>query len=135
MSFLIYLLLGSIFGFGLAYSGMTDPLKVLGFLDIFGAWDVTLAFVMGGGVTVTLIAYHVILKRNTPALTDTFCLPNAKSIDGKLLGGALLFGIGWGLYGYCPGPAVAALSYFHSDTYLFVISMIIGIWINQRKRI
>lgn len=133
MSIIVYLLLGTIFGLGLAYSGMTDPLKVLGFLDIFGAWDITLIFVMGGGVTVTLIGYHFIFKKQSPVLANSFCLPTAKAIDTKLILGAVLFGIGWGLYGYCPGPAIAALSYLHSDTYLFVMAMLIGVWINQRK--
>ncbi len=132
MKALVYLIGGIIFGFGLAYSGMTDPRKVQGFLDIFGAWDITLIFVMGGGLTVTLIGYHFIFKRHSPIFTDTFCLPTNKHIDKNLISGAVLFGIGWGLYGYCPGPAVAALSYLDSDTFLFVFAMLAGAYLQRR---
>lgn len=104
------LLCGVVFGVGLAVSGMIDPAKVIGFLDFAGAWDPTLAFVMGGALAVTIPAFHLVLKRSRPVLADGFSLPAKSSLDGKLLGGAALFGVGWGLVGFCPGPAVAALA-------------------------
>lgn len=120
------LLCGIIFGVGLAVSGMTDTAKVLGFLDLFGQWIPDLAFVMGGAVCVTLISFRFILGQNSPALTDSFDLPGNNSIDPRLLGGAAIFGIGWGVYGYCPGPAISALVYLDSKTFVFVVSMLAG---------
>jgi uncharacterized protein len=135
MKSFIYLLLGLLFGLGLAYSGMTDPAKVLGFLDLLGDWDPTLIFVMTSGVTTTMLAYFFILKRR-PLLADSFCLPTLRHIDRNLVVGAILFGTGWGLYGYCPGPAIAALSYLHTDTFLFVAAMCTGVFLQnlQKKR-
>lgn len=101
---------GIVFGLGLAVSGMIDPAKVIGFLDFAGAWDPTLAFVMGGALLVTVPAFRLVLKRPSPVLADSFSLPARSSLDGRLLGGAALFGLGWGLVGFCPGPAVAALA-------------------------
>jgi uncharacterized membrane protein YedE/YeeE len=133
MSALLYLIFGLLFGLGLAYSGMTDPQKVLGFLDLFGAWDPTLIFVMASGVGITMLAYHLIFKRR-PIFSEDFCLPGKTGIDSKLVIGAILFGIGWGLYGYCPGPAIAALSYLNGDTFLFVAAMIGGICIHSWQK-
>ena len=126
------LLCGLIFGVGLALSGMTDTAKVLGFLDLFGAWIPDLAFVMGGAVCVTLVTFRFILKRDTPLLNAAFELPKATAIDARLLGGAALFGIGWGLYGYCPGPALSALVYLDGQTVLFVVAMICGMALSNR---
>jgi len=130
---IICLLLGLLFGIGLAYSGMTDPNKVLGFLDLFGRWDPTLVFVMASGVTTTFIAYKIILKREKPVFSALFSLPTHTAIDSKLIGGALMFGVGWGLYGYCPGPAIASLSYLNYESFLFVAAMGAGIWIRSRQ--
>ena len=106
------LIAGLLFGLGLAISQMTNPAKVLNFLDITGTWDPTLAFVMGGAVLVTLISFRFILKQDRPLFEGQFHLPTRSDIDGRLLGGAALFGIGWGLAGYCPGPGIAALVMF-----------------------
>lgn len=127
------LLAGMIFGFGLALSGMTDTNRVLGFLDLAGAWDPTLIFVIGSAVLVTLIAFRFILRRPKPFLGADFHLPPGKrDIDARLLGGAALFGIGWGLYGYCPGPALTALIYAEADTLLFVVAMLAGMAVSSR---
>lgn len=103
------LVTGLIFGLGLAVAGMTDPAKVLGFLDLAGDWDPSLAFVMGAGVIVTFIGYRLVLKRSGPVLAGAFQIPTRKDIDGNLIAGAALFGIGWGVAGYCPGPALSSL--------------------------
>ena len=126
------LLCGLIFGVGLAVSGMTDTAKVLGFLDLFGEWVPDLAFVMGGAVCVTLISFRFILRRRAPVLTDEFNLPGSKNIDLRLISGAAVFGIGWGVYGYCPGPAISALVYFDSQTVMFVVAMFIGMALANR---
>lgn len=120
------LICGTLFGIGLAMSGMTDTAKVQGFLDIFGNWVPDLAFVMGGAVLVTLALTRPILKRSAPLFADRFFLPEKSSIDRSLILGSLCFGIGWGLYGYCPGPAIAALSYLDWNAYLFVAAMVCG---------
>ena len=130
MNIALYLIFGLIFGLGLSYSGMTDPNKVLGFLDLLGDWDPSLAFVMASGVVTTMLAYRLILKRK-PILAKEFCLPGKRHIDRDLIIGALLFGIG--LYGYCPGPAVASLSYLQTDSYLFVAAMMAGVYLRSRQ--
>jgi len=123
------LLTGLIFGMGLALSGMTDTAKVQGFLDITGAWVPDLMFVMGGALIVTLGATPLVLSRAKPLFADMFSLPASKAIDGRLIGGGVLFGIGWGLWGYCPGPAIAALAYGYESTLIFCVAMIAGMWI------
>lgn len=100
---------GVIFGIGLLVSGMANPAKVLNFLDLFGAWDPSLAFVMGGAIAVTLPGYFLIRRRSTPLFADILRWPERTDIDTPLLGGASLFGMGWGLGGFCPGPALAAM--------------------------
>lgn len=100
---------GALFGLGLAVSGMANPAKVIGFLDVAGDWDPTLAFVMGGAILVAMPAFHRIFKLQRPVLAKRFELPNKSSLDGRLIWGSALFGIGWGLSGFCPGPAVVAL--------------------------
>jgi len=117
---------GVLFGVGLALSGMTDTTKVLGFLDIFGSWVPDLLFVMGGAVCVTLVAFRFVLRRQRPLLVDSFSLPANKFVDARLLGGAAIFGLGWGIYGYCPGPALSALIYLDADTMIFVGAMFAG---------
>ena len=106
---LIALLAGALFGVGLAVSGMMNPAKVIGFLDFAGDWDPTLAFVMGGALLVCVPAFRVVLRRQRPVLASSFALPTKSALDARLLGGAALFGVGWGLSGFCPGPALAAL--------------------------
>lgn len=126
MKGIVGLLCGMVFGVGLAMSGMTDTAKVLGFLDVTGQWVPDLAFVMGGAVLVTLIAFRFVLKMKKPVLNPRFSLPGSSMIDGRLLGGAAIFGIGWGVYGYCPGPAISALTYLDSKTAMFVAAMLVG---------
>jgi uncharacterized protein len=126
------LLCGILFGIGLAISGMTDTAKVLGFLDLFGSWIPDLAFVMGGAVCVTLVSFRLILRRSAPLLSENFKLPGNNTIDGRLLGGAAIFGIGWGVYGYCPGPAISALVYLDVKTVIFVVAMLLGMALANR---
>lgn len=126
MKALVGLLCGIVFGVGLAMSGMTDTAKVLGFLDVTGQWVPDLAFVMGGAVLVTLVAFRFVLKMQRPVLNPRFSLPGTTVIDGRLVGGAAIFGIGWGVYGYCPGPALAALTYLDQQTAMFVVAMLVG---------
>jgi uncharacterized membrane protein YedE/YeeE len=132
MKGLTALVCGLIFGAGLAMSGMTDTAKVIGFLDIFGEWVPDLGFVMGGAVLVTVVAFRLVLRRNNPILADSFALPTNTAIDGRLLGGAALFGVGWGIYGYCPGPAISALVYLNTDTVIFVAAMLVGMVIANK---
>tara|TARA_R110002095_G_scaffold397_3_gene2216 strand:+ start:1044 stop:1469 length:426 start_codon:yes stop_codon:yes gene_type:complete len=124
---LISLISGLLFGFGLALSGMVSPGKVIGFLDLTGNWDPSLAFVMGGGVLVTVISFHFILKRSSPLFGKDFKLPTKKDLDKYLVSGAILFGLGWGLGGFCPGPALSSLAYGNMKVVVFVLSMIGGI--------
>jgi uncharacterized protein len=132
----VALFAGTLFGLGLAVSGMTNPAKVIGFLDVAGDWDPTLAFVMGGALLVTIPAFRLILKRPRPILADGFALPTSSALDTRLLGGAALFGVGWGLAGFCPGPAVAALVTGLAPVFAFVAAMIAGMatykWIFER---
>jgi uncharacterized membrane protein YedE/YeeE len=129
---LLSLGIGALFGGGLALSSMTNPARVLGFLDLAGKWDPTLAFVMGGALLVTIPAFPAILRRSRPWLGAHFSLPNRKHIDRRLVGGAVLFGLGWGIAGLCPGPAIAALGLAPQKVWLFVGSMIAGIFLAQR---
>jgi uncharacterized protein len=121
------LLAGILFGLGLAVSQMINPAKVLGFLDFAGAWDPSLAVVMAGALGVTAVGYRLALRRPAPLLAARFDLPTLREIDRRLLAGAVLFGIGWGLVGYCPGPALAALGFGNPATWLFVAAMLAGV--------
>ena len=132
MKGIVALLCGTLFGIGLAVSGMTDTAKVLGFLDLFGTWVPDLAFVMGGAVCVTLIAFRFVLKMERPLLSPAFSLPTNKAIDGRLLTGAAIFGIGWGTYGYCPGPAISALVYMDVKIAMFEVAMLVGMALANR---
>jgi uncharacterized membrane protein YedE/YeeE len=115
---------GLIFGLGIAVSGMGNPAKVLNFFDIFGTWDPSLAFVMGGALITTAIGYRVIFgRRQAPLFEAKFNLPTARAIDAKLVGGSALFGVGWGIAGFCPGGAIPALGFAPRPTALFLISM------------
>jgi uncharacterized protein len=117
---------GVVFGVGLAISGMTKPEKVLGFLDVFGAWDASLAFVMAGAIGVHALAYRWTRGRTAPLFADTFAVPHRRDIDVKLLAGAALFGVGWGLSGFCPGPAIVSLASGSTAVGVFVASMLLG---------
>jgi uncharacterized membrane protein YedE/YeeE len=119
-------LIGLLFGWGLLISGMTDPGKVLGFLDLAGAWDPSLAFVMGGAVLVGLLGFTVAKKRSQSFLGSAMRLPTARDIDRRLVLGSLTFGAGWGLAGFCPGPALVAMGAGIPKAALFVVAMIAG---------
>lgn len=126
MRLFIALFTGVLFGLGLSISQMINPSKVLNFLDIFGNWDPSLMFVMGGGLIVNVLATWMILKRPAPVLHDFFHVPARKDIDWKLVSGAGLFGIGWGLAGYCPGPLVTSLSFVDGSILSIVLAYIVG---------
>lgn len=115
-----------LFALGLGVSGMTQPGRVIGFLDIAGRWDPALAFVMGSAVMVTFIGYRWVLRYPAPLLAAHFDMPSRKHIDGPLIGGAALFGVGWGLAGFCPGPAIVALASGSVDVLIFVAAMFAG---------
>lgn len=117
---------GALFGAGLALGGMTDPARVRGFLDLFGAWDPTLAFVMGGAVLVMAIAWRVQPRMARPLFADTFALPDRSDLTARLIGGSALFGAGWGIAGLCPGPAIAALVIEPASAAIFVAAMLAG---------
>ena len=124
--FLCAIVAGAFFGTGLVLSGMTDPERVIGFLDVFGAFDPTLAFVLGGAVVVTISSFRLILRMRKPLLAARFEVPQARAIDVRLAAGAAIFGVGWGLAGYCPGPALAGLAVGTSEAPWFVAAMLIG---------
>ena len=122
---------GALFGTGLAMSGMTDARRVLGFLDVFGDFDPTLLFVLGGAVTTTAILFRFVLRRGSPVLATTFHLSNLRRIDHRLLAGAAIFGVGWGIAGYCPGPALAGLGVGSYEALWFVPAMIAGMLLHR----
>ena len=117
---------GALFGVGLAISGMTQPAKVVGFLDVFGAWDPSLAMVMLGAIAAYMPLYRLSIGRPAPLFAAGFALPTRRDIDVRLVAGAAVFGIGWGLGGYCPGPGVAALGSGSVHAVVFVLSMLVG---------
>ena len=117
---------GLLFGLGLGFSQMIDRERVIGFLDLAGVWDATLLFVLGCAVTVTLISFRFVLKLPHPLLDDKFYLPTQKNIDSSLVVGSAIFGIGWGISGYCPGPGITALVLGSLNPVLFLIGLIIG---------
>ena len=119
-------LIGLLFGIGLLLSGMTDPGKVIGFLDLAGAWDPSLALVMGGAILVGVFAFGVARKRTTSFLGSPIRLPSSTDIDKRLVAGSLLFGVGWGLAGFCPGPALVSLGAGQPKAVIFVLAMLAG---------
>lgn len=122
---------GLLFGLGLSIAGMTDPMKVLGFLDIFGDWDASLALVMGAGLMMSGLGVWWVKRRGNAVCAD-LQLPTATQVDRSLLLGSALFGIGWGVAGYCPGPALAGLAQGNAEAWIFVPVMAIGFWIGDR---
>ena len=125
------LVAGLIFGVGLALSGMTHASKVLGFLDVTGNWDPSLLLVLGGAVAVTVVAFRFILRRSAPVLEEKFNLPVARVIDGPLVVGAAIFGIGWGISGYCPGPGIALLAAPGWETWVFIPAVLLGAFLHK----
>jgi uncharacterized membrane protein YedE/YeeE len=123
---LVTVFTGLIFGIGLIMSGMTNPAKVQNFLDLFGTWDPSLALVMGGAILITMPGFWLVQKRQTPFFEDSFLIPQKTNLDFYLLTGSAIFGIGWGLGGFCPGPVVVSISNGSTGTILFVITMLIG---------
>ena len=117
---------GLLFGAGLTISGMVNPAKILNFLDLSGQFDATLIFVMGAGLIVATFGFQLIFKRSKPFFDTNFHLPTSDVIDIKLIGGAALFGMGWGLSGFCPGPALASLVFGYQQSFIFVAAMIVG---------
>ncbi|WP_067224656.1 DUF6691 family protein [Stappia indica] len=120
-------LIGLVFGAGLLLSGMADPSKVLNFFDFAGSWDPSLAFVMGGALLVAAIGYRLVLARPAPVLASSFSLPALTTLDARLLGGAALFGIGWGIAGFCPGGVVPALSLGRIEPFVFAAALVTAI--------
>ena len=125
---------GMLFGVGLTLSGMSDPLKVLGFLDVSGDWIPDLALVMGGALLLSAAATPWILKRPAPRFASQFHVPTIRSIDQRLAIGAILFGVGWGLSGYCPGPAIVSLLYGYQSTMIFCLAMVAGMLLEAALR-
>lgn len=125
---------GVVFGVGLAVAQMTNPNKVLNFLDLTGTWDASLLLVLGAATGLFAIANHLIDRAKSPLLDDKFHHPEPKVIDGKLLGGSVLFGIGWGIAGYCPGPAIASLGFENPEAVWFVPALLVGIALQRKLR-
>lgn len=126
-------LAGLIFGLGLLISGMANPAKVQNFLDLAGSFDPSLIFVMAGALAVTFIGYRLVLPRERPILAERFYLPVGSIIDGRLIFGAALFGVGWGLAGFCPGPAIVSLPLLAKGTLIFVPAMLAGIAVGRLR--
>ena len=131
MTKLISLISGLIFGLGLTISGMVNPEKVIGFLNIFREWDPSLIFVMLGAIITFSPLYFIFKRKSRPILTPQFIIPSRKDLDKNLIVGASLFGIGWGLVGLCPGPAISALSFLKNEVYIFVLCMFLGFYIGN----
>jgi uncharacterized membrane protein YedE/YeeE len=127
MPVVIGLLAGVLFGAGLAVSDMINPARVLNFLDVAGSFDPSLAFVMAGALGVTFIGYRLAFMRTAPAFDTTFHLPTAQDLDARLLAGAAIFGVGWGLAGICPGPGLAVIVSLEPKAFVFVVTMLVGI--------
>ena len=122
---------GLVFAVGLGLAGMTQPTKVFGFLNLFGNWDPSLAFVMMGAIGVHAIAIRLAAARPAPILAERFAAPSRVGVDGKLVGGAALFGVGWGLAGYCPGPAIASVASLELAPLVVVAAMIAGMFLHD----
>ncbi|MEL6124814.1 MAG: DUF6691 family protein [Pseudomonadota bacterium] len=121
--------IGLIFGLGIAISGMANPAKVINFFDIAGSWDPSLAFVMGAALVVTFAGYRMVFGSGAPLFDGTFHLPTKSSIDRRLVGGSALFGVGWGIAGFCPGGALPALGTLNTDVMVFMTALVVGVWL------
>ncbi len=128
MRLLASYLIGLVFGIGISISGMANPAKVLNFFDVAGTWDPSLIFVMGGALAVAFIGYRLVLRRPAPVLEDAFQLPAARTIDLRLIGGSAIFGLGWGIAGFCPGGALPALGTGRVEVFVFVAAAAAGIF-------
>jgi hypothetical protein len=122
-------LTGLVFGVGISISGMANPAKVLNFFDVLGTWDPSLAFVMGGALVVTFIGYRLVLRRPAPGMDMRYHLPTAQDVDTQLIGGSALFGVGWGIAGFCPGGALPALGTGRWEVAAFVAALLAGMLI------
>ena len=120
-------LVGLVFGIGISISGMSNPAKVLNFFDFAGTWDPSLAFVMGGALITTMIGYRFVLKRPVPVLEEKFQLPTRRDLDTPLIAGSAVFGVGWGIAGFCPGGALPAVGTGRSEVLLFMVALLAGI--------
>lgn len=127
MRWIAVFLIGLLFGLGISISGMGNPAKVLNFFDVAGSWDASLIFVMGGALVTTFIGYRLVLGRKAPLFEDGFHLPALRHIDGRLVGGSVLFGVGWGIAGFCPGGALPVLGTGRYEVLVFVIALVAGI--------
>ena len=132
MSKLVSLFCGIIFGIGLVISQMINPAKVLGFLNLFGEWDPSLAFVMIGALIISSPLFHLFKNKEKPIFSSSFSISNKKEIDKKLIFGSILFGAGWGLVGLCPGPAITSIALLNTSSAIFVVSMFIGFYIASK---
>ena len=132
MSKLVSLFCGIIFGIGLVISQMINPAKVLGFLNLFGEWDPSLAFVMIGALIISSPLFHLFKNKEKPIFSSSFSISNKKEIDKELIFGSILFGAGWGLVGLCPGPAITSIALLNVSSAIFVVSMFIGIYIASK---
>jgi uncharacterized membrane protein YedE/YeeE len=131
MNKIVSLFCGIIFGIGLVISEMINPAKVLGFLNLFGEWDSSLAFVMIGALVVSTPLFHLSKNKEKPIFSSRFSISNKKEIDKKLIIGSILFGAGWGLVGLCPGPAITSIALFNMSSVTFVIAMFVGFYITK----
>lgn len=131
MKLIFALITGLVFGTGIAISGMMDPAKVLNFFDLAGTWDPSLAFVMGGALVITFFGYRLAWKRNAPFFGGRFQVPTGTEIDTKLVGGSALFGIGWGIAGFCPGAAIPALGTGRWEVALFLVAVVAGFYVRR----
>jgi uncharacterized membrane protein YedE/YeeE len=129
MKLIVTYLIGLVFGIGISISGMANPAKVLNFFDVAGTWDPSLAFVMGGALVVAFIGYKLVLKRPAPLFEANFNVPTSRAIDARLVGGSAVFGIGWGIAGFCPGGALPALGTGNIDVLIFTAALVAGILI------
>ncbi len=134
MRILAAYIVGLLFGLGIAISGMINPAKVINFFDIAGTWDPSLIFVMGGALVTTFIGYRLVFGRARPLIGETFAAPASRQIDARLIGGSALFGIGWGIAGFCPGGALPALGTGRWEVFAFTAALIAGILIARRTQ-
>ena len=132
MNKIVSLFCGIIFGIGLVISEMINPAKVLGFLNLFGEWDPSLAFVMIGALIISSPLFHLFKNKERPIFSSSFSISNKKEIDQKLIFGSILFGAGWGLVGLCPGPAITSIALLNVSSAIFVVSMFIGFYIASK---